>query len=312
MHTYLAYGLGIHSELAMPQLADAKDIPADVTIRYGTLDRPEDLTTTIEASNDTIYIFMADVGGLRIRNGSEMTVDPLEGAEDLGFRFFISGIGLGLLLQQRGVFNLHASAVNIGGGAVAFIGAKFMGKSTTAASLHARGHALLTDDVLPIYIDPGTGAYHVKPGYPELKLWPDAVEATFGGSLDDLPKVHPNGPKRTLDVAKDFEQVDLPLRCIYVLEFAEADEPAVTIEPLSARAACMELVRHSFTVRIVQKLGLHSEHLQQCAAMVDHVPVRRLRRIQSLIALPAFIQAIEDDVAGLSEQEQAPASGAAA
>jgi hypothetical protein len=241
MHTYLAYGLGIHSELAMPQLADAKDIPADVTIRYGTLDRPEDLTTTIEASNDTIYIFMADVGGLRIRNGSEMTVDPLEGAEDLGFRFFISGIGLGLLLQQRGVFNLHASAVNIGGGAVAFIGAKFMGKSTTAASLHARGHALVTDDVLPIYIDPGTGAYHVKPGYPELKLWPDAVEATFGGSLDDLPKVHPNGPKRTLDVAKDFEQVDLPLRCIYVLEFAEADEPAVTIEPLSARAACMEL-----------------------------------------------------------------------
>ena len=47
------------------------------------------------------------------------------------------GLGISILLHQRGYVTLHASCVNLGSGAVAFLGDSTAGKSFIAAALHA-------------------------------------------------------------------------------------------------------------------------------------------------------------------------------
>ena len=53
-------------------------------------------------------------------------------------------------LKRRGLFFIHAAAVEISGSAAAFIGENETGKSTLARYLAARGNPLLSDDLLPV------------------------------------------------------------------------------------------------------------------------------------------------------------------
>ena len=91
-------------------------------------------------------------------------------------RLYLLGPALALLLHQRGFLVLHASAVSLDGGVVAFLGHSGHGKSTTAATLHARGAAIVADDVVAVDLG-APGGPAALPGFPLLKLWPDAVTA---------------------------------------------------------------------------------------------------------------------------------------
>ena len=79
---------------------------------------------------------------------------------------------------------LHASAVAVGGDAIALLGGLGRGKSTMAAALHVRAHQMVADDLTAIQMD---SAYPtVLPAFAQFKLWPDAVTA-LGDSLETLP-----------------------------------------------------------------------------------------------------------------------------
>ena len=60
------------------------------------------------------------------------------------------GTVLAFWLERSGVPVLHASAVDVGGRAVAFLSSKRGGKSALAASFIQAGAALLSDDMLPL------------------------------------------------------------------------------------------------------------------------------------------------------------------
>ena len=97
---------------------------------------------------------------------------------------YLLGPVLGLLLRLRGVTCLHASAVAFGETAVAFVGSEGAGKSTTAAALARRGHAILSDDI--VALAEHNGSFFVHPAYPYLCLWPESVESLYG-SAEALP-----------------------------------------------------------------------------------------------------------------------------
>jgi len=82
---------------------------------------------------------------------------------DLGLvTVLTAGALLAVHLRLRGELVLPASAVQLGGAALAFVRASGMGKSTLAALLCASGHGLVTDDVLRV--DPADGPG--RPGPP--------------------------------------------------------------------------------------------------------------------------------------------------
>ena len=67
------------------------------------------------------------------------------------------------------------------------------------------------------------------------------------------------------------------------------------IEPLGGQEAFVELVRHSYAVRLLQATGAAPTHIQQCAAVVRAVPIRRLNVRRSLEELPDLAALVEKD-----------------
>jgi hypothetical protein len=152
---------------------------------------------------------------------------------------------------------------------------------------------MLNDDVTAIQADDSCPV--VYPGFPQFKLWPDAVVAV-GAVSDMLPRIRSNLEKRAQRSIRGFSLVPLPLRCVYVLAFGEIQE----IECLGPQEALVELIRHSYGARVLQTVGT-SSHFFQCASIINSVPIRRLKRPRSLASLSDSAQLVEKDLAEAAE-----------
>jgi hypothetical protein len=81
-------------------------------------------------------------------------VRPFEGTTSEMAAILATGGLLAFQLYLRGHLVLHASAVEVGGRALAFVGHSGMGKSTMAALMCAGGAHMVTDDVLRVDLTP--------------------------------------------------------------------------------------------------------------------------------------------------------------
>lgn len=300
MHTYTAYGLGIHSTLPLPELQTLAEVGADVVIEIENLNwsPPETICSGsyFQMTAKEAYLFWERVGAFLVRDGKEIIVDPLPGVEERIIRLPLLGAVLAVLLHQRGFLVLHASAVAINGGVVAFLGEKGQGKSTMAASLYARGHTMMADDVVALDFG-GTESPIVLPGFPQFKLWPEAAASSLGDDPETLPQLHPQVEKRARRVADRFSQRPLPLRRIYVL----SEGPAPQIKPLQPQIAIVQLIANSYSARFGKQLlqGVEAySHFHQCMSLAKNLPVCCLDRPRSLSLLPNVAELVEEDLAG--------------
>jgi hypothetical protein len=297
---YRAFGLNIESALELPELlpceqgTEVVERSPDVTIRLDPIDscaKPgKGNKRYIVPAPDGICLGWPDVGDFLVRGGREIVVDPAPGASEPLLRLFLLGTTMAMLLHQRGdVAVLHASAVSIDGQALAFVGAKGYGKSTMAASLLARGHELLSDDVLAVDVRAPTPI--ALAGFPHLKLWPDSLNC-LGHDVVDLPRLRPELEKRGQRLSKGYSGAPAPLKGIFVLD--RGDEPE--IRTLRAWDALTAIIPHWYAARfgpdLVQALGM-SSHFLQCAALTRSVPVSRLARPNDLNALPDVARMVE-------------------
>ena len=129
----------------------------------------------------------------------------------------------------------------------------------------------------------------VAPGFPRLKLWPDSAVA-LGCDPKAMPQLHPKLEKRARSVNRGFPSAPLPLKQIYVL----AEGSALGIERLQPQEALVELIRHTYGIRLLQNTRPPS-HLQQYAAVVNAVPVCRLTVPRNLSLLPDLARLVEED-----------------
>ena len=145
-------------------------------------------------------------------------------------------------LRLRGVTCLHASAVAFGRFAAAFVGGAGAGKSTTAAALARRGHAVVSDDI--VALAERDGAFFVLPAYPYLCLWPDSVKLLYG-SGDAPPAFSPSWDKRQLRLAENrlgFEEQRLLLGAVFLLGERSLEPAAPFIEDPAPKEALLALL----------------------------------------------------------------------
>ena len=206
------------------------------------------------------------------------------------------GLVLALWLERAGIPCLHGSAVEVDGGAVVVLATRRGGKSTTAAAFTAAGHPLLTDDL--VALEPRDGAVLVRPGYPELRLWPEQVTA-LGLDPAVLPRMRSDVAKVRVPVGGagigGLASAPVPLRRIYLPDRGAPDAP-MRLEPLAPPAALVELVRHSFLPGEVERFGWQPRRLPVLAAVVAQARVARLRYPSGLERLPELIAAVRDDL----------------
>jgi hypothetical protein len=287
MYRYSAYGLRIDSEFPLPGLLAAPAGDPDVVLRAGEVEpAPEPAPAPLFRGNaEDGCLYWDPVGATRISRGREVVLDVHPDAEEGVVSVFLIGPVLGYLLTQRGLTALHASAVALDGQAVAFLGAAGWGKSTLAAALHARGHPVVADDIVAVRMDGGRA--YVFPGFPQLKLWPEAA-LELGDDPAQLDRLVRTAEKRARPTPAGFPEDELPLAAIYVL----ADGEELRVDDLRPADAVIELVRHAWGARSLHPTG-PTRRLTRFAELANVVPIRRLYRPEPpapVAELGAFVE----------------------
>jgi hypothetical protein len=188
---------------------------------------------------------------------------------------YLLGPVLGYLLRLRGVTCLHASAVALGDGAVAFVGSEGAGKSTTAAALARRGNAVISDDIVALL--ERDGAFFVLPAYPYLSLWPESVNIVYGPEKT-LPSFSANYDKKQLLLSENrlrFEEQPLPLGGIFLLGERSSEDAAPLVEILPAREALLELVANSYATNVLDR-DMRAREFELLGRLVATIPVWRV------------------------------------
>lgn len=153
---------------------------------------------------------------------------------------------------------LHASAVALGGGAVAILGPSGAGKTSLAVALSRLGADFLTDDVLALSCEDGRLLGHPGPAIAAI----DSAEAErlrHGGGLD--PEGLLGEDRREAVVRMAPSSSPLPLRAIFVLDRRAAGPAQPHFEPVLEPTA---LLSATFNLLLLEPARL-TALLEVCA-----------------------------------------------
>lgn len=291
--TYEVYGLTLRSEIDLPDLGpeiDAVDHP-DVTVRYGRLAPPpvsvDPLPYGLWRAGTSCGVEVPEVGRYEARDGREIVIDPVPGADPAAVRLFLLGTMMGAVMMQRDHLVLHGNAVRVGDACAVVVGHSGAGKSTLAAEFDRRGYDVLSDDVVPVDRDG-----RAIPGYPRIKLWDDALER-LGVASEGLERVHAAHEKFQLPLERAALS-PLPLRWIYVLERHTGTE--LTTEPVHGAATFGLLHEHTYRNELVHGPDAVAHHLQQCARLMTGARLTRVRRPAETMTAAATADTILADI----------------
>ena len=222
----------------------------------------------------------------------------LDPAFEFAVEIYFLGTVLSLWFERQGIVALHASAVEVEGQAIAFLASNTGGKSSLAATFMQAGYSLLTDDVL--LIEQVGSQLLGRPGYPQMRMWPDHARHFVGNS--QLEQVTPHIDKRRIPVGASgfgsFCKRQRPLACIYLpVRRNSPQENVIKKSAIKGAEALIELIRHSFVGPIVESLGWQSRRLGVLSQLVREVPLFQLQYPDGMEHISRVRQAILDHLA---------------
>jgi hypothetical protein len=301
--------------------ARRRALPAAITICAAGAPLPEPepadwLHTWRAASGDPALALARTAGGYLLRfphladfsmsaDGRRVQAWPAPGVNAETVRHLLLDQALPRLLAHQGRLALHAGAARVGAQAIAWLGPTGAGKSTLAASFHSAGYPLLSDDGL--LLSAAREGVQALGTYPSLRLWPAAAADLFGKAPPTAPMAHYSSKQRLL-LEVDADEVDgpLPLKALFVLAPVRAmTETAVTLIPISARAACMALITNAFQLDVTDKRRA-ADALALAAACAARIRAFRLVFPRAFGALPA-VRAAMLQAPGAEEDADGPA-----
>lgn len=275
---YACFDFRMDSDIVLGELAPARDERPSVAVRLGQVAETLDGATVgshgLQVAGRTALLHVPDTARYLIREGREIVVQPLPGASERNVRLFLLGSALGVLCFQRGLLLLHANAIAIGSGVVAFSGSSGAGKSTLAAWFAHRGYPVLCDDVCAVRVE--DGRVTTWPGLPRLKLWGEAATA-FGHDPAALDVAIEGMDKYHVPV-RAMEGGATPLRELNLLARAEPGDPVGRIR-LNGAAAMAAVMAQTYRGEYLEAMGLSRWHFEICAALARAIPVFTTPRI---------------------------------
>ena len=321
---YVAYGLGIASNLALPGLPPRNKldrIDLQIWLKQGAGSAPvfsappqNDTYTSSELAPDgpsSLRVGLLEGGkyyqflyrdGARFaidRDGRKIWADWPDGYTLEDACTYLVGPVIAFALRLRGITCLHASSIAVDDRAIVLLGAAGAGKSTTAAAFATLGYPVLSDDIAVLSDQPD--GFLVQPGYPRVNLWPDSVRALLG-SEDALPHITPTWDKRYLAVDRNgyrFQSQPLPLGAVYYLADRDESLAAPVVEDLTGSEALMTLVTNTYVNYLLDK-EMQTGDFDVLGRVMAQVPVRRVRRPADPTKLSELCEAIAADARGLA------------
>lgn len=303
-HHYRAFGLAIASDIALPELVaapcpagDAREADLAIRIVHTGRDFPDpDTPGTFRFGDTSCFLLYPQIGAFRIAAPGLIEVEPRPGVDPALVAFPLLGPVIALLLQARGAFLLHGSALaGPDGRAFAFLGDKGAGKSTTAAAFLRAGHALLTDDIIAIE-GLETGAGRISPAFPQVKLTHAAADALADADLGARPDVPLVRDKRRFLLGSGFAaDAHVPARFFLLTRGARLD-----LRPLDAKERMKAFMRFSYGARFGPEAitpAIAARHVRHCAALAHRAEAAILTVPHDLAALGEVVAFVEEAIA---------------
>lgn len=279
------YGLDIDSDLDLYVRRPAVHGEIDLRVERGevvgsTGEVPEgDLMAQWTTDSGLTASFVRRSDGsqlLRFEATCDVVVDPSarrltvhmhEGTPEAMGGVLVGGTVLSWVLMVRGACLLHASAVDVGGRAVAFVGSSGMGKTTLATLLCRGGGLLITDDVLRLTPD-GAGDHLCSLGATELRLRDSA--AALADEFGEAARRSTADARQALSVPIATDE-DVPLSALLIPRpNRETSELTLTRVPPSGAALSLLSFPRILGIRDTSML---SGQFMQMAELVERVPV---------------------------------------
>jgi hypothetical protein len=301
---YRAFGLRLQSALPLPELhPDDAFGTGDVAIRLAPAPPPDapEILIDVRANAQCFWMDVPRVARFLVRDGREILVEPEPEVLDGDVRAYLLGSVMGALLHQRGLLPLHASAVAVGGRAIAFIAPAGSGKSTMAMHLQHRGHRVICDDICAV--DVTGGSARVRPGLRNLKLWSASLGA-IAKTPDGLEPVLADMDKYRVPVEAPADDRALDLAAVVLLDWS--NEPGLVALP--GAEAVGALIANTFRGQLVAPMKRQAAHWRQCLDLFDAASVYRLIRPRSLDRLNESSMLVERLIAGMSQCRDDPTS----
>jgi hypothetical protein len=198
---------------------------------------------------------------------------------------------LPMALHAHGEEAIHASAVLLGDGVVAFCGRSQTGKSTVAYGLHRRGYRVWADDTL--VFDASADMVEAVPHPHRLRIRAEAAE------YFDLQELK----RRDTSSWTALEQAQAdpaPLECIFLLEREARAGMQLETARLAPAEALAGLLEHAYWFRLddaERRRGMIAKYL----ALASQVPVFRMRFRAALDQLPEMLDRAESLVCTVAE-----------
>lgn len=289
-----AFGIKLEADFPIPGLLDGATPP----LRRATGKRRIHIALTDTATLDGAWPLQAAQRTFELRRSDGRSILTIDREPDAGYRVWIPGLGRCVISPQgkgilcapprgrnrwrlligqglpiaaalQGLEVLHASAVVLGGRALAFIAESGTGKTSVALHLLSHGAQFLADDVVALEAEgealvahPGIGIAHV-PGGEQLALRNAGVR--LRRPLDPTTKHH---------VALALHDRAAPLAAAYFLERTSGLD-AVEIVPLDPPDARL-LLGATFVAHVPTAARLIMQ-LDICSRIARTVPVFRVR-----------------------------------
>jgi hypothetical protein len=288
VHTYFQYGIGISSELPLPELQESDLEETDVSIRIldhrgAPVDGPTDGSVP-----ESIVVEREEFGSLRALAGREIELSLLPSADLALVRDRIHDTMLPALLVQRGDLLLHGSAVAHGNRALLFLGSSGSGKSTIASLLSRRGCAVVTDDI--VCVRNHADGLQLWPGASCLRLLPDSIRF-HTLEAERLPRATGRSDKRLYDVPHCAPTAPLSIERIFIL----SNDAERSTGPLPRQEACVELLRNTY-FRFSEAKDAQTHQLTMCTRLTMQAPVFGHTRKPRLHDLSIALDVLVDEV----------------
>lgn len=327
---YSVYGLNLFSNRAIPALIPAADQESPtniVRVNFCESERHSPQNTTnkkeiyaspgvakngepffqVWKSSDTLnYLIIRYTNGhglvqfLLSWNGTDVNVTWDSEVPFSDILTYLLGPVLGCLLRLRGHTCLHAGVVAVENKAIALIGAKGAGKSTTTAALASfQNLSVLSDDIA--VISKVENQYLVYSGYPRLRLWPETVNCLPGLDSDSLPRILSISDKRYLELSIgksnsqwNFQQDPLPLAAIYLLEITDDNADRFSLNPLTGGESLFALAANVYPEYTLET-SMRMDDFKFFGQLASRTQVRKISRPKNFNLLASICHAIVED-----------------
>jgi hypothetical protein len=286
---YWAYGLRIHAELECPELPffPIETEAPDVTIQMlpARVDALEPLENGYYEVHPGIFrLAVPQVAQYRVEDGQRIFITPLPDVSAEKIRLFLLGSALGALLYQRGLFPLHGSAVETPWGAMIFVGAQGVGKSTVAAQFHRSGYRLLSDDVCAVAAT--SEGLQVLPALAQFRLCTDAYErlGTPRGARFDVDKF-------VVPMGEGYCPQPAPLQAVHIL--ADHDNSSPEFEVLRGFDRVQRLLENLYRPHYLKGQATQSDLMRMAGLIAQQstmVAVSRRRDPEAIEGLVGFLE----------------------